>query len=114
MSKNGEHSPGPEERNPSFLQRNLADSLTLSRVIIGVIILSLSFVGKSAYLTAVVLTLVGAATDMLDGRVARHYFGDERERKTGETRCRSRHHLCSLHTGLFLLLRGDSQHCNGS
>jgi phosphatidylglycerophosphate synthase len=65
-----------DERNLSFLQRNLADFLTLSRVIISLIVLSLGFIGKSAYLAVVVLTLFGAVTDILDGKVAKHYFGE--------------------------------------
>ena len=84
MSENIEHSLKLEEENLGFLQRNLADFLTLSRVIIGLIVLSLSFVGKSAYLAVVVLTLVGAATDILDGKVARHYFGENGEGKLGK------------------------------
>jgi len=84
MSVNNEHSLKLEEGNLSFLQRNLADSLTLSRVIIGLIVLSLSFVGRSAYLAVVVLTLVGAVTDILDGKTARHYFGENSEGKLGK------------------------------
>ncbi len=30
------------------------------------------------------LTLVGAATDILDGKVARHYFGENREGRLGK------------------------------
>ncbi len=84
MSENSEHSLKLEEGNLSFLQRNLADFLTLSRVIIGLIVLSLSFIGKSAYIAVVILALVGAATDILDGKVARHYFGETREGKLGK------------------------------
>ena len=84
MSVNNEHSLKLEEGNLSFLQRNLADFLTLSRVIIGLIVLSLSFVGRSAYLAVVVLTLVGAVTDILDGKTARHYFGENSEGKLGK------------------------------
>ena len=84
MSDDTEHSLELAEGNLNFLQRNLADFLTLSRVIFGLIVLSLSFVGKSAYLAVVVLTLVGAATDILDGKVARHYFGANREGKLGK------------------------------
>ncbi len=84
MTENSEHSLKLEEGNLSFLQRNLADFLTISRLIIGLIVLSLSFVGRSAYIAVVVLTLVGAATDILDGKVARHYFGDDREGKLGK------------------------------
>ncbi len=84
MSKNNEHGLEQEGKNLSYLQRNLADFLTPSRIVIGLMVLSLSFVGKSAYLTVVILTLVGAATDMLDGKVARHYFGENGEGKLGK------------------------------
>ena len=83
MDENGEHALKLEEEL-SFLQRNVADFLTLSRVITGFIVLSLSFVGKGAYIAAVILTLVGAATDILDGKVARHYLGENREGKLGK------------------------------
>jgi len=84
MSENGEHSLKLKEENLCFLKRNLADFLTLSRVITGLIILSLSFMGKSAYIAVVILTLVGAATDILDGKVARHYFREDREGRLGK------------------------------
>jgi len=84
MSENSEHSLKLEEGNLCFLKRNLADFLTFSRAITGLIVLSLSFIGKSAYITVVILTLVGAATDILDGKVARHYFGKNREGKLGK------------------------------
>jgi len=73
-----------EEGNLCFLKRNLADFLTASRVIIGLIVLSLSFIGKSAYIAVVILALVGAATDILDGKVARHYLDENREGKLGK------------------------------
>ena len=72
------------EKDLNFLQRNVADFLTLSRVIIGLTVLALSLVGKSAYLTVVILTLFGGATDIFDGRVARHYFGESREGRLGK------------------------------
>ena len=84
MSESGEHSSKLEEANLCFLKSNLADFLTLSRVITGLIILSLSFMGKSAYIVVVILTLVGAATDILDGKVARHYCGEVREGRLGK------------------------------
>jgi len=84
MSENDEHSLKLEEGNISFLKRNLADFLTFSRVIIGLTVLSMSFMGKSAYLVVVILTLVGAATDVLDGKVARRYLGLNREGKLGK------------------------------
>ncbi len=43
----------------SAIKDNLADFLTMSRAGIGLIILSLSFVGKGAYTTVVILALVG-------------------------------------------------------
>ena len=79
-----ENSLSLDERDLNFLQRNLADFLTLSRIIIGLIILALSLAGKSAYLTVVVLTLCGGATDIFDGKVARHYFGESREGRLGK------------------------------
>ena len=84
MNEDSEHSLRLEEGNLRFLKRNLADFLTFSRVIIGLIVLSLSFIGKSAYIAVVILTLVGAATDILDGKVARHYFGENREGRLGK------------------------------
>jgi hypothetical protein len=72
------------KENLSVLKRNLADFLTLSRVIAGFIVLSLSFLGKSAYLTAITLTLVGAATDMLDGVIARRFLGERNEGRFGK------------------------------
>jgi phosphatidylglycerophosphate synthase len=44
----------------------------------------LSFIGKNAYITVIVLTLVGAATDILDGKVARHYLGENKEGRLGK------------------------------
>ena len=73
-----------EDTNLSYLKRNLADYLTVSRAIIGFIILSLGIVGKNAYPVVVVLTLIGAATDLLDGKVARHYFGEHGEGRLGK------------------------------
>jgi len=84
MNDKSELTLNPEEENLNFLQRNLADLLTLSRAIISLVILSLSLIGKNAYLSALILTLAGAATDMLDGKVARHYFGDKGEGKLGK------------------------------
>jgi len=68
----------------SAIKDNLADLLTLSRAVIGLVILSLSFIGKDAYITVVILALVGAATDVLDGRAARRYLGNDREGKLGK------------------------------
>jgi len=68
----------------SAISNNLADFLTMSRAGIGLIILSLSFVGKGAYIPVVVLVLVAAATDVLDGRAARKYLGKDREGRLGK------------------------------
>ena len=67
----------------SLLRERLADFLTLSRGIIALAILSLSFIGKDAYITAVILALIGAATDIFDGRAARRYL-KSRESKLGK------------------------------
>ena len=68
----------------SAIKDNLADFLTMSRAVIGLIVLSLSFIGKDAYATVVILALVGATTDVLDGRAARRYLGKDREGKLGK------------------------------
>ena len=72
-----------DDNGLTFLQRNLADYLTISRLAIGLLILTLSLVGKGAYVLVVALTFIGAATDILDGMVARRYFGDKREGRLG-------------------------------
>ena len=84
MNENNGFDQAVEDTGLSYLKRNLADYLTISRAVIGFIILSLSIVGKNAYPVVVVLTLVGAATDLLDGRVARHYFGERGEGRLGK------------------------------
>ena len=61
------------ETTPSALKQGLADVLTASRGLIALSILALSFVGAAAYLDVVILTLVGGATDILDGKAARRY-----------------------------------------
>ena len=58
--------------------------MTLSRGIIGLVILSLSLAGPGAYLAVVILALIGAATDILDGIAARRYLGKDREGKLGK------------------------------
>jgi len=68
----------------SFLKENLADFLTLSRGIISLVILSLSFIGKDAYIGVIILVLIGAATDIFDGKAARHYLGENRTGKLGK------------------------------
>ena len=77
-------SPEIETGHLSPIKANLADLLTLSRILIGLAILCLSLVGKNAYLAVVILVLVGAATDILDGKVARHYLGPDKEGKLGK------------------------------
>ena len=67
-----------ESRTLSFVKKNLADFLTLSRAIIGLTILSLSFVGRDAYIAVVILTLIGGATDIFDGKAARRYLRENR------------------------------------
>ncbi len=84
MSGNDKASVRVEDRTSSFLKENLADFLTISRVIFGLAILSLSFAGKNAYIVVVILTLIGATTDMFDGKAARRYLGDKREGKLGK------------------------------
>jgi len=84
MGNSGKHILTSDGENLSFFQRNLADYLTLSRVIISFVILSLSFVGKDAYIVVVILTLAGGATDILDGKAARHYLGHDKEGKLGK------------------------------
>ena len=68
----------------SVIKNNLADCFTLSRGIIAVIILLMSLVGKDAYTVVVVLALIGAATDVLDGRIARRFLGKDRKGKLGK------------------------------
>ena len=84
MSENGERSLKLEEGNLCFWKRNLADFLTLSRAIIGLTILSLSFIGKDAYIAVVILALVGGATDIFDGKAARRYLHGNRQSKLGK------------------------------
>jgi len=84
MSEKGKHSLKLEEGNLYFLKRNLADFLTLSRVITGLIILSLSFMGKHAYIAVVILALIGGATDIFDGKAARRYLRENRQSKLGK------------------------------
>jgi len=66
------------------LKARLADFLTLSRVVIGLVILALSFVGSDAYMAVVILLIIGGITDVFDGRVARRYLGEKREGALGK------------------------------
>ena len=84
MIEKNEFSVKMEIEDLNFFKNNLADLLTVSRFVIGLVILCLSFIGRSAYIVVVTLTLVGAATDMLDGRVARHYFRGYKEGRLGK------------------------------
>ena len=68
----------------SPLKENLADFLTLSRAILGLTILSLSLIGKDAYISVVILTLIGGATDIFDGKAARRYLHENRQSKLGK------------------------------
>jgi len=67
-----------------FAKERIADFLTLSRGIIGLVILSLSFLGKDAYVAVVILALIGAATDILDGKAARRYLGRNQASRLGK------------------------------
>ena len=73
-----------QEEEIGFWKRNLADFLTLSRILIGLIVLALSLIGKSAYVAVVILTLSGAVTDIFDGKIARHYLGTGKEGRLGK------------------------------
>jgi hypothetical protein len=71
-------------RAGSFLKPRLADLLTLSRVIIGLIIMLLAGLGQTAYLVVVILVLVAGVTDILDGKAARRFLGSGREGELGK------------------------------
>ena len=73
-----------ESDGPFGLKARLADFLTLSRVVIGLVILALSFVGSDAYMAVVILLIIGGITDVFDGRVARRYLGEKREGALGK------------------------------
>ena len=84
MITNDKSSLEVESRTISPLKRNLADFLTLSRAIIGLTILSLSLIGKDAYIAVVILALIGGATDIFDGKAARRYLRENRQSKLGK------------------------------
>jgi phosphatidylglycerophosphate synthase len=84
MISNNESSPEVESNTISPLKRNLADFLTLSRAIIGLTILSLSLIGKDAYIAVVILALIGGATDIFDGKAARRYLRENRQSRLGK------------------------------
>ena len=75
--------PSTTPDHTSAIKNNLADFFTLSRGFIGIIILLISLVGKDAYTVVVVMALIGAATDVLDGRIARRFLGKDRKGKLG-------------------------------
>lgn len=59
---------------PPFVKARLADFLTFSRGVLGLVILSLSFIGEDAYKTVLALALIGVISDIFDGRAARRYL----------------------------------------
>ena len=72
------------ETTASSFQSNLADYLTFSRIIISLIILLHAFKGEGAFISVMVLTFIGALTDMFDGRAARHYLEEGEEGNLGK------------------------------
>ena len=78
-SGNGQPSLSVQNAHPSGVKAKLADLLTVARVILGLVILSLSLVGTEAYIVVIILVIIGGITDVFDGRVARRYLGGERE-----------------------------------
>ena len=73
-----------ESKPATLIQENLADLLTLSRIIIAVVIVALSFMGKDAYITVIILTFIGGLTDIFDGKAARHYLGEGKQGRLGK------------------------------
>ena len=84
MITNDKSSLEVESRTIPPLKKNLADFLTLGRAIIGLTILSLSLIGKDAYIAVVILALIGGATDIFDGKAARRYPCKNRQSKLGK------------------------------
>jgi len=84
MIRNNKPSPPVESRTIFLFKENLCDFLTMSRAIIGLTILSLSFIGKDAYIAAVILALIGGATDIFDGKSARRYLREKRQGRLGK------------------------------
>jgi phosphatidylglycerophosphate synthase len=80
MISNQKFNPKLESKFIIVIKENLADFLTFSRAIIGFVILTLSLGGKNAYIVVVILSLVGGATDMFDGKVARRYLKGKTDR----------------------------------
>lgn len=84
MSRHVKSNLSVENKAAPFLKGKLADLLTLCRVIIALVIVSLSFVGKDVYIVVVILALAGATTDIFDGKAARRYLGVNRRSKLGK------------------------------
>ena len=84
MISDNKSSPSVESRTLSPLKENLCDFLTLSRAIIGLTILFLSFVGRDAYVVVVTLALIGGATDIFDGKAARRYLRENKQSRLGK------------------------------
>jgi len=68
----------------STFQRNLADYLTFSRIVISLIILTLATIGAGVYILVILLSFLGALTDIYDGKTARRYLGKDKEGKLGK------------------------------
>ena len=84
MITSDKFSPEVETKNISPLKENLPDFLTLTRIIIGLTILALSFIGKDAYMSVVILALIGGATDIFDGKAARRYLRKNKQSRLGK------------------------------
>jgi len=80
VTRNVKSSLSLESKVSPFVKEKLADFLTLSRIIIALVIVSLSYVGKDAYIVVVILALAGATTDIFDGKAARRYLGDKKSK----------------------------------
>jgi len=53
----------------STFQRNLADYLTFSRIVISLIILTLATIGAGVYILVILLSFLGALTDIYDAKI---------------------------------------------
>ncbi len=80
MTRNVKSSLSLESKASPFVKEKLADFLTLSRILIALVIVSFSYVGKDAYIVVVILALAGATTDIFDGKAARRYLGDKKSK----------------------------------
>ena len=79
MTRNVKSSLSLESEASPFFKEILADLLTLSRIIIALVIVSLSYVGRDAYIV-VILALAGATTDIFDGKAVRRYLGGKKSK----------------------------------